>query len=201
MTVWRSIALTTLILSFGCFGNSEEAMLSPGKGPDSDSLRGSTAGGPETILPQALVFEPRIIVMDGKKEFSKVSSFGPQCWFPSSLKTILGGPPPPQCSSNALNFEYPSQLEKLEEHAFQRTSLKSIVFPASVVVLEAFSFSCCDSLSSVIFESGSSLSRIEGWTFFETDFEKTAPPSPTTEIARNAFLERIRQFAPLADPR
>jgi hypothetical protein len=52
-------------------------------------------------------------------------------------------------------------LERIEESAFKRSGLKSILIPSSVVVLGKESFCECESLASVTFESGSRLERIE----------------------------------------
>jgi hypothetical protein len=56
-------------------------------------------------------------------------------------------------------------LERIEESAFRSSGLKSILIPSSVVVLEKESFSWCESLESVTFETGSRLERIDRSAF------------------------------------
>jgi hypothetical protein len=59
-----------------------------------------------------------------------------------------------------VTFESGSRLERIEEHAFEGSKLKSIVVPSSVVVGKS-AFKGCWSLEWVTFENGSRLKRIE----------------------------------------
>jgi hypothetical protein len=56
-------------------------------------------------------------------------------------------------------------MERIDEHTFHRSGLRSIVIPSSVVVLCEGSFESCKSLKSMKFETGSRLERIERSAF------------------------------------
>jgi hypothetical protein len=60
-------------------------------------------------------------------------------------------------------------LQRIEEYAFSSSGLKSIIIPSSVEHLCKSCFSCCNSLSSISFETGSNLQRIEESDFFILD--------------------------------
>jgi hypothetical protein len=60
-----------------------------------------------------------------------------------------------------VTFESGSKLSRIEKSVFSETGLVEIILPSSVEVLGEECFSLCVSLSSVIFESVSKLSRIE----------------------------------------
>jgi hypothetical protein len=84
-------------------------------------------------------------------------------------------------------------LERIEESAFSKSGLKSILIPSSVVVLGKESFYSCESLGSVTFENGSRLERIGQSAFFGTGSSlrgrgwlpnwATCPVSPSGEIS------------------
>jgi hypothetical protein len=65
-------------------------------------------------------------------------------------------------------FENASRLERIGEYAFQRSGLKSIEIPSSVVVLGKWCFFQCTSLESVTFERGSRMERIDESAFYGT---------------------------------
>jgi hypothetical protein len=60
-------------------------------------------------------------------------------------------------------FESVSRLSRIEKRGFIGTGLVEIILPSSVEFLSVLCFLGCGSLSSVTFESGSRLSRIEKW--------------------------------------
>jgi hypothetical protein len=62
-------------------------------------------------------------------------------------------------------FESQPALSGIAGLAFSQTGLIQIIFSSLVEVLGESRFYECASLSSVTFESGSRLSRIESWTF------------------------------------
>jgi hypothetical protein len=52
-----------------------------------------------------------------------------------------------------ISFEWESRLTRIESSAFSGSSLQSIVIPRNVEILCSSCFSCCESLSSISFES------------------------------------------------
>jgi hypothetical protein len=66
-----------------------------------------------------------------------------------------------------------------------------MILPSSVEVLGERCFSHCGSLSSITFESGSRLSRIEKWTFSQTGLIDIVIPSSVEvlrEVGKDAFV-------------
>ncbi|MDR2412574.1 MAG: leucine-rich repeat domain-containing protein [Holosporales bacterium] len=62
-----------------------------------------------------------------------------------------------------------SRLQRIEKEAFAKTGLVEIIIPASVEVLGGELCRSCKSLSFVMFEQGSRLSRIDE-AVFSTQF-------------------------------
>jgi hypothetical protein len=71
--------------------------------------------------------------------------------------------------------------------AFSQTGLFEIILPSFVAVLGEKFFYYCKSLSSVTFESGSRLSRIEGWAFSETVLVEIILPSSVAVLGEKFF--------------
>jgi hypothetical protein len=110
-----------------------------------------------------------------------------------------------------VTFESGSRLERIEEHAFSGSGLKSILIPSSVVVLGKESFRECKSLESVTFESGSRLERIEEFAFHGTGLRSIEIPASVVVLGKFSFysckslesvtfesgsrLERIEEYA------
>jgi hypothetical protein len=92
---------------------------------------------------------------------------------PSSIVSLGPGSFKGCKSLESVTFESGTQLERIEERAFHKSGLKSIVIPSSVVVLGGFSFAKCRKLTSVDFESGSRLERVEKEQFSESAVEFT----------------------------
>jgi hypothetical protein len=67
-----------------------------------------------------------------------------------------------------VTFEGTSRLGRIEESAFYKSGLKSIVIPSSIVELGKWCFSGCKLLTSVTFESGHRLERIDESVFSES---------------------------------
>jgi hypothetical protein len=106
---------------------------------------------------------------------------------PSSV-TVLGRENFCWCESlEYVVFESGSRLERIEERAFFRSGLRSIVIPLSVVVLGKGSFDSCYSLESVIFESGSRLERIEESAFEYSGLHSIDIPPGVMFIDGSAF--------------
>jgi hypothetical protein len=82
-------------------------------------------------------------------------------------------------------------LERIEKSAFSYCGLKSIVIPSSVIILNESSFSCCESLESVGFESGSRLERIEKSAFARTKLISIALPSSVMGLNESGFYESL----------
>jgi hypothetical protein len=117
-------------------------------------------------------FCPQIIVIDGL--IHSVSTIGrshlilQKLWLPSRIKLISWESVYEDKSIESVVIENLSQLEGIERETFQETDLKFIAISKSVEFIGANCFSWCGSLSSISFESGSRLSRIE-----ESAFNKT----------------------------
>jgi hypothetical protein len=66
---------------------------------------------------------------------------------------------------------------------------KSVIILSSIEVLCKFCFSKCESLSSIIFESGSHLQRIERLAFYESGLISIVIPSSVEILCRSCFEE------------
>jgi hypothetical protein len=66
----------------------------------------------------------------------------------------------------------------IEKCAFRKTRLTSIIIPSSVEVLCKKCFCDCQSLTSVVFEQGSKLQRIEGSAFTGSGLKSIEFPFP-----------------------
>jgi hypothetical protein len=71
--------------------------------------------------------------------------------------------------------------------AFCFAGLVEIIIPASVEFLDERYFTKVGSLSSDRFESGSMLSRIGKWTFYETGFVEVVLPSSVKVFGEECF--------------
>jgi hypothetical protein len=81
---------------------------------------------------------------------------------PAVLITSLGKGSFSRCNSlESVTFESGSPLGRIEESAFSKSGLKSILIPSSVTVVGKRTFGRCKSLESATFESGSRLEQIE----------------------------------------
>jgi hypothetical protein len=67
--------------------------------------------------------------------------------------------------------------------------LKSIVIPSSVIVLPESSFAKCQSLESVLFESGSRLERIEQSAFEKSGLKSIVIPSSVIVLSESSFAK------------
>jgi hypothetical protein len=84
-------------------------------------------------------------------------------------------------------FENGSRLERIEEHAFQQSGLKSIEIPSSVVVLGKESFCECKSLEFVTFKNDSQLERIEEYAFCWSGLKSIEIPSYVVALGKGSF--------------
>jgi hypothetical protein len=92
-------------------------------------------------------------------------------------------------SLESVTFERDSQLERIEESAFDESRLKWIVIPSSVAVLGKRSFCGCKSLESVTFEGGSRFGRIKRLTFPGSGLKSILIPSSVAVLGTSSFLE------------
>jgi hypothetical protein len=74
--------------------------------------------------------------------------------------------------------------------------LVEIILPASVEVLSEMCFFGCGSLSSITFESGSRLSRIESRAFYQTGLIDIIFPASVDVISEGCFSE-CRSLSPV----
>jgi hypothetical protein len=92
-------------------------------------------------------------------------------WIPSSINEIPAAMPiHPSYFENTevAVFESDSKLRRLWTGAFSASGLISVFIPSSVEVIGSGCFSWCKSLISIIFESGSGITRIEDDAFLYT---------------------------------
>jgi len=83
-------------------------------------------------------------------------------------------------------FEAGSQLTTIGWASFSRTSLTSIIIPASVILIDSSAFSIVP-LTSVAFEYGSQLTTIAGNAFTNISIASITIPASVTTIGNNAF--------------
>lgn len=104
----------------------------------------------------------------------------------SSLTTMLGAFG--GCTS-LKNITIPNTVTTISYGCFSYTAIEKVTIPKSVTTLEG-AFEGCESLSEVIFETGSTLTTIGEDTFRGcTSLTEIALPSSVTTIGRNAFRE------------
>ena len=113
---------------------------------------------------------------------------------PKNVTTIGGDAFSGATSLSSIIFEEGSQLTTIYSYAFNgTTSLTSIIIPASVTSIGNYAFSKFDettNLSSVIFEQGSQLTSINGYTFSgATSLTEIIIPTTVKTIGVNAFAE------------
>ena len=106
---------------------------------------------------------------------------------------------PPQCFSGCsalVSITIPNSVTSISYEAFQScTSLLSVTIPASVVTLENYAdtnvrgvFEGCTSLQEVIFESGSQLTLISNYCFYNCkSLTSITIPKSVTSIGMKAF--------------
>jgi hypothetical protein len=87
----------------------------------------------------------------------------------------------------SISFEYDSQSSRIEEEAFQRSGLRSIYFPASVLEIRESSIANCESLTSIIFDRDSRLQRIEVCAFDSIPIATLTIPGGVEYFSGSAF--------------
>jgi hypothetical protein len=93
-----------------------------------------------------------------------------------------------KCNSlTSVTFESNSKLQRIEESAFQSSSLTRIDIPASVEVLCRACFSACESLTCVTFESNSKLQRIEEYVFLWSGLRTIQVPASVEVLCNSCF--------------
>jgi hypothetical protein len=92
------------------------------------------------------------------------------------LKALLGGRYGSLQDWLPLHFESGSQSKRIEESVFERFSIKSMIVPRNVEVLDLHCFRECDSLLSISFESDSKLRRIGQRPFAQSLIQSMADP-------------------------
>jgi hypothetical protein len=99
-------------------------------------------------------------------------------------------------SLESVTFENGSELERIDEYAFSCPytcyggnlgTLKSIVIPASVVVLGKDCFGHCKSLESVRFDSCGRLELIDEASFYESGLRSIEIPSSVVVLGKYSF--------------
>ncbi|MDR1031951.1 MAG: leucine-rich repeat domain-containing protein [Holosporales bacterium] len=94
------------------------------------------------------------------------------------------------CDSLTVTFESGSRLETIEEFAFRYSYLASICIPSSVEMLGSASFVGCQSLSSLMFGSGSKLKTISGFAFNRcSSLASICIPSSVERLGNVSFVE------------
>ena len=88
---------------------------------------------------------------------------------------------------SSINIPIPASVTSIGGQAFQNTAITTITIPASVTSIGAQAFLNATSLSEVIFDSGSSLNRIDQSAFRETSLISVTIPDSVTIIERYAF--------------
>jgi hypothetical protein len=73
--------------------------------------------------------------------------------------------------------------------------LVEVVIPASVEVLGEGAFSECKSLSSIIFESGSRLSKVEKWAFRDSELAEIVFPASVEASLRTRMTFSLVLFS------
>jgi hypothetical protein len=79
-------------------------------------------------------------------------------------------------------------LERIEQEAFERSGLESIVIPSSVVVLGGGAFSQCMSHQSVEFERGCRLELIDEFAFYRSGLKSIVIPSSVVVLGKQCFV-------------
>jgi hypothetical protein len=105
---------------------------------------------------------------------------------PSSI-TVIGDEAFSGSKIESVTFESGSQMKLIGVRTFSRCSLRSILLPASVLVLGAACFLCCSRLDSVVFEDDSHLMRIERECFAWSSLKSFVIPSSAEYIHGSAF--------------
>jgi hypothetical protein len=78
-------------------------------------------------------------------------------------------------------------LTRIESEAFYEASLQSILIPKNVEILESASIFCCESLSSITFESNSRLTRIESEAFSYSSLQSILIPRNVEILGSSCF--------------
>jgi hypothetical protein len=86
-----------------------------------------------------------------------------------------------------VSFEKDSALKEIGRGAFSSSSLESVSFPQSLKSIGAECFCACRSLSSVSFEPGCQLERIDSQAFVDTMLRSLLLPTDVPDIADDAF--------------
>ncbi|KAI5531595.1 antigen BSP-related family [Trichomonas vaginalis G3] len=85
-------------------------------------------------------------------------------------------------------IDLPKGLQEIGWGAFNyNEKITSIFIPASVKTLGEFAFSSCSMLTDVSFEPGSSLTKLELWTFAYTKISSFQIPESVTEVDGDVF--------------
>jgi hypothetical protein len=137
------------------------------------------------ILPTITdIFCSRLIVVDGLVlpvlTTAHFRSSDNRVWISSTTEIISSNWISFRAGIKSIAFEIGSKFKEIQTQAFSGTDLEFVTFPSSVEVLGLSCFYECRSLSSVIFESESRLSRlsrIEREAFIRTGLIKIIPPS------------------------
>jgi hypothetical protein len=81
----------------------------------------------------------------------------------------------------------------IEESAFERSDLKSVSIPYSVVSLETKCFARCRELTRVVFEADSKLSDVGSEIFAETPkLERIEIPETMVAVCQRVFRDELK---------
>jgi hypothetical protein len=101
----------------------------------------------------------------------------------------------------SITFEHPSNLERIEDGAFKRAQLKSLVIPSSVRYLGAECFSDCKLIESLTFEANSHLEEIGASAFKSIRISSLSIPASVRVLGACCFLDTGQLQSVKFDPR
>ncbi|KAK8875535.1 hypothetical protein M9Y10_005702 [Tritrichomonas musculus] len=86
-----------------------------------------------------------------------------------------------------VEFQPNSNLQIIEDHAFEESNVKEFIFPSSVFKIGRFLFNDCHYLRKVEFQPDSRLQTIDEYTFAYSNIMEITIPSSVTKIGQGSF--------------
>ncbi len=113
----------------------------------------------------------------------------------SELSTLTEIPNSPQAGKyfrgleNLTSIILPNNLTKIGSNAFNRTAIKEITIPQTVMELNSFAFYGCENLAKVTFEAGSACTKLGERLFYACkNLENFSIPDTVNTIEGNPFV-------------